>query len=355
MEEEKKETQEPKKETIAPGASYSPYFPYPSPPPPPQEIDLYELFLILLKRKKIIFLITFLGCFLGICIALFSPNIYRAQAIIMPTETPKMPNLGALGTLGQLAGLSIPVSANTAELITLLKADHVREEMIKKYNLLPILFPDRWDPIHKKWKPPEQGFFSIIKKVLFFPKNLFSILAEKLHKTSYTKKETKENPFAPTIDDALRKLNSIYSISQDKKLGTIVVSADFYDPELSAWLVKILLQTLKDYISREAIITAEKNLEILKKELPKVGDPLLRQKLQELIAKNIETKVMAKVNREFVFKILEPPRPPDRRFKPKRTLIVMVSFVSSLFLGIFLAFFLEYVEKVKEKRTKETS
>jgi hypothetical protein len=267
-----------------------------------------------------------------------------------------MPNLGALGALGQIAGLSMPASAGTAEIITLLKAKHVREEMIKKYNLLPVLFPDLWDAERKQWKPPEGGVGSTLKKFFSLPRMMLSGLAERIHGNPSgpgQKKVSKEEPFAPDINQALRKLEGVYSISQDKKLGTIIVSADFYDPELSAWLVEILLQTLKDYVSREAILTAEKNLELLQEELPKIGDPLLRQKLQELIAKNLETKVMAKVNREFVFKILEPPRPPDRRFKPQRSKIVMVSLVSSLFLGVFLAFFREYVEKVREKHRRK--
>ncbi len=354
MEEEKKD----RGEIHTPGFPYPGHFSYPPSVPEgeEEEIDLYELFQVLVRRKSAIIIIVLLGTFVGLCIALFSPNVYRSYAIIQPSEAPKysgLSSLGALSSLGELAGISMPAATGTAEIITLLKAQQVREEMIKKYNLLPILFPDKWDPKKKDWKEPEKGISWFLKNLISLPRTLLSGLTEKIHKPPSTQNATNTNPYIPDIDDGLQRLKTLYSISQDRKLGTIKISADFYDPKLASWMVEILLQTLKDYITREAIITAEKNLEMLRKELPKVGDPILRQKLQNLMAKNIETKVMAKVNREFAFKILEYPRPSKKRYKPQRSLIVMVSFVSSLFLGIFLAFFQEYLSNIKEKRSKK--
>jgi hypothetical protein len=189
-----------------------------------------------------------------------------------------------------------------------------------------------------------------VSKYLNLPRQFLSNLVQQVHSLpaqAGKNKNKKDN--VPTIDDGIRALDDVYNISQDKKLGTLKVSADFYDPSKAAWLVEILLQTLKDYMSSEAIVTAEKNLAILHQELPRTADPLLRQKLQTLIAQNLERKVMAKVNREFAFKILDPPFVPDRKFKPKRAQIVMVSLVSSLFLGIFLAFFREYLQSVREQ------
>ena len=41
--------------------------------------------------------------------------------------------------------------------------------------------------------------------------------------------------------------------------------------------------------------------------------------------------------------------PPEQRIKPKRTYNVILAGITSLFMGIFLAFFLEYWENVKRK------
>jgi uncharacterized protein involved in exopolysaccharide biosynthesis len=40
---------------------------------------------------------------------------------------------------------------------------------------------------------------------------------------------------------------------------------------------------------------------------------------------------------------------PDKRIRPKRTIMVVLAFVGSLILGIFTAFFAEYIERVKSR------
>jgi len=317
------------------------------PPVPPKEIDLYSLFLILKKRKLSTFIITFLGLLVGLYVAVFSPNIYRSTAIIIPTGNGKGSNLGPLGALRGLAGLHMPGSAGTSEIITLLQTRQLREVLMNKHELLPVLFFERWDEEKKSWKKGEEGFS--LDNLLKLPRRFFSYLVQRARSLPASAGKDKKKNDAPSLNDGLRVLNGIYSITEDKRLGTIKVSADFYDPAKAAWLSEILLQSLKDYMSSEAIVTAEKNLANLHLELPRTTDPLLRQKLQTLIAQNLERKVMAKVNREFGFKILDPPYVPDRKFKPKRSQIVMVSLASSFFLGIFWAFFREYLQSVREQ------
>jgi len=68
-----------------------------------------------------------------------------------------------------------------------------------------------------------------------------------------------------------------------------------------------------------------------------------------MIAQQIETGMMAEVKENFAFKVIDPPMVPDRKIKPKRSKIVLVSLVVSLFLGICAAFFLEYKNKGKTK------
>jgi len=54
---------------------------------------------------------------------------------------------------------------------------------------------------------------------------------------------------------------------------------------------------------------------------------------------------MAEVKENFAFKVIDPPLAPDKKIKPKRSQMVMLSLIVALFIGIFVAFFLEYLEK----------
>jgi uncharacterized protein involved in exopolysaccharide biosynthesis len=59
--------------------------------------------------------------------------------------------------------------------------------------------------------------------------------------------------------------------------------------------------------------------------------------------------MMAEVKENFAFKVIDPPRVPDKKIKPKRIQMVLLSFIVSIFIGVFLALFMEYLEKTKRK------
>ncbi len=50
------------------------------------------------------------------------------------------------------------------------------------------------------------------------------------------------------------------------------------------------------------------------------------------------------------FKVLDPPYIPEKKYKPKRTLICAVTIVTSLFLSIFLVFFLEFLSNARLRK-----
>src|SRR5512142_3003444 len=56
---------------------------------------------------------------------------------------------------GGLPGISMPGSASASEIVSLLKSNILREKIIQKYNLMPILFYKRWDAKRQIWKKVE--------------------------------------------------------------------------------------------------------------------------------------------------------------------------------------------------------
>ena len=268
------------------------------------EIDLYELFSVLWRRKSFVLGVIFGGTLLAVVYVLVVPKVYRAKAVLMPIEktgTPRLP--ASLAFLGAELGLGGGTGASASQILALLESDRLRRILIERYDLIQVLFPET-------------------------------------------------DNHSPDINDALESLRGIYSVSQDRKLGTITITADFRDPEKAAWLLEILISTLREILVDEQIELAEKTIALLERELEGTEDPLLKKKLYELMAQNIESMVNAKVSRNFIFKVIDPPQIPDKHYKPKRRLIVAVAGISSLFLGIFLAFFAEYVHNVRQRSSK---
>ena len=274
---------------------------------PDDEINLLDYWRVIWKQKFIITGIVLATVLFTVIYSLSITDIYVSTAIIAPVGNEKGGG-GGLSLLAQqfgggLQGITLPGSPASSDIVNLLESNILREEVITRYNLLPILFPEQRDK--------------------------------------------KKMDRAPTMWDGLRSLNGIVNIKNSVKDNTITVSAEFHDPEIAANIVNHFLATLTDHMSNEAKRVAEVNKKYLEQQLIRTADPIIRQKIYGMIAQQVEMAMMAEVKENFAFKVIDPPRAPDMKIKPKRRSMVMISLVTSLFAGIFIAFFIQYIENVK--------
>jgi uncharacterized protein involved in exopolysaccharide biosynthesis len=316
------------------------------------EINLLDYWRVIWKRRKLIGYIVAATVVLTAVVSLFMTNIYQAKAVIMPVTSKESSGGGVTAMLssqfGGLAalGLSTLDPASTSEIMGLLKSNILQEKMIQQYNLMPVLFYEQWDDKKKAWKKDDG--FSL--NPLYYVSQLIKLVTP-----APPPGGRKKEPGVPDTWDALRLLDGIVNIKKDLKEGTITLTADYRDPEMAAKLVEYYLATLNDYMSTEAKRVANTNRKYLEEQLATTTDPLIKQKTYNLIAQQIETAMMSEVKENFAFKVIDPPLAPDKKIKPKRSQMVMLSFVVALFIGIFVAFFLEYIEKVKMNRKEETA
>jgi len=80
-------------------------------------------------------------------------------------------------------------------------------------------------------------------------------------------------------------------------------------------------------------------------------DVLINEKLFELLTQQYEMAKIEEAREDMAFQVIDRAVPPEERFKPKRKLIVMIAGIVAIFMGVFLVFFLEYVENVKPKES----
>ncbi len=92
-------------------------------------------------------------------------------------------------------------------------------------------------------------------------------------------------------------------------------------------------------MSSEARRVATINQKYLEEQLGKTADPLIKQKIYNLIAQQLETSMMAEVKENFAFKVIDPPKVPDKRIKPKRIQMVLLSFVIVHLYGCVFSIF----------------
>ena len=302
-----------------------------------EPILLLDYWRAISKRKILILLLTLVTALTTAVYSLYIPNIYEAAAVITTvserdsSSSAAMQMLGASGLAGlaDVAGVSFPGGQKLNVLESYLKSNIVREKVIVKNDLLPVLFPKQWDKEKREWKRHSPGF---LRKTL----NALSRVVA----ANDTAMQKPESDRGPTISDGLRALQGMVIVKNNVKANTLTITVDDRDPRMAANMVTYVLDALQDHLSEEKKRSANENRDYLKGQLVKAVDPLTRQKIYSLLSKQIETALMAEVKGN-IFTVIDPPRVPDRKVKPHRARLVINSFILSLVIGMFLAVYLE--------------
>ncbi|MBI5664386.1 MAG: hypothetical protein HZC49_04765 [Nitrospirae bacterium] len=272
------------------------------------EINLLDYISVLARYKKLIIITVSIAVAATGVISYFSPKIYKASAVIMPV--PQSQEQSGMSAVALQLGIPTNPVSNASELLSLLQSNILMERVIRKYDLVPVFFGEK----------------------------------------AKGKKENEQ------IWDGIRYLkDSVFRVRDNKRDGVIELSAEFSDPQMSAGILTYILTELTDYMSSEAKRVADTNKKYLESLIDKNSDPLIKQKIYALIARQIEISMMAEVKENFAFKVLDPPKIPDRKIKPKTTSNILLSFVISMAGGLFLAFIMEHIERSKKSRQKSGS
>jgi len=268
------------------------------------EINLMDYVRVIWRRKLLIVVIIFVAVVATAIISLTMKPVYEAKAMIMPVGG-QSKDMGSAAVLAAQFGIAPSASPAASEIVSLLKTNILRERVISRHGLLPILLD---------------------------------------------KNQGCEKAKGDIVWAGIRALQGIVKINYLQKDNIIEVSAQFTDPKWAAYLVNITLFELNDLMSSEAKRVADTNKKYLEAQLDRTADPFIKTKIYNLIAQQIENSTMAEVKENFAFKVLDPPRAPDRPIKPQKRQMAMIAFVVALFLGIFTAFVVEYVKRAKGGR-----
>jgi uncharacterized protein involved in exopolysaccharide biosynthesis len=280
------------------------------------EINLGEYFAILRKNgwKIVLFSLA-----VGVATLLYmftKPDIYQATAVLTPAVDEKRQN-PALGILASF-GIDIGSPTKVEDLETLFKSHDLTVRVFKKYNLWPIVFPDKFDSATGKMK------FGWIDRLF----------------------RGEKGPRAPGDWDAIRAAKDRLNVSVNKKVGTVSLSFESPSPEGSANIVKYYLDEGKTRLQEEAFDRASKNKKFIEEQIGKTVDALTRDRLYSLYGQEVEREMMGRNREQFGFRVVDAPRTPDRKSSPHRLLVALTGLF--LFLPIVCGYFLVRVRE-KEK------
>lgn len=284
------------------------------------EIDLLELWRVLVKNKRMILAAMFAAALLSAGISLLMHNIYRGEVLLAPAQsgdnkTGGLASMlgGGLGGLASLAGISVG-GGSTDESLAVLQSREFLWNFVQEKKLMPILFEDAWDAEHKKWK----------------------------------ESDPKKQPGQMDVYRLFTK-GGVLNVDTDKKTDLVTVTVDWKDPALAADWANSLVERLNQYLAQQAIARSESNLKYLNEQLMSTQIDEMRQTLFGLIANEQKNVMLAKTQKDFAFKVLDPAVEPDKKIKPHRSLIVILTMFVAGFLAILYAFIKEGIAKRREE------
>ncbi len=224
---------------------YPPY-PYMEPYIEDDEIDLYELYLVLKKRKKIIFRTVLAFLIFAILYLVKTTPLYKASSTIVPLSSSSTSSLGSLAALASSFGVNLPGGSSQDILEAVLNSRELRKKVIEKLNLMPYFYNET---------ALKKSFVYKIKKSI---KDFFHI-------------KTKPPTIHEIADSTFKKY---IDISSDKKLGTININTYFKDPILAYKINLTILNITQDIINKKTFTLAKLQRIYLEKQLKQAEENL---------------------------------------------------------------------------------
>ena len=134
-------------------------------------------------------------------------------------------------------------------------------------------------------------------------------------------------------------------------LYTFIYYRAGHDPELAAEWANALVAQLNDYLRQQAIDTSNRNLEYLEEELGRTTVAEIQLTIFGLIGEEQKAAMLANSQKEFAFRVLDAAAAPDRKVRPKRALIgVLTTFVAGVLMVVIVVGQFAYANSVGRAR-----
>lgn len=366
------------------------------------EINLLDLLLVIAKRKRLIIKMTFGVAIITAIISLILTPIYRAETRILPPQV----SGGGLASqlISQMAG-GLDISGlggkTPADLyVGMLASQTISDKIIERFNIMQeedieykvdarkhlkkiadfnidkksgIITISVEDKDPKKAAEMANAFVEELKNL-----NKGLAITEASQRRLYYEEQLKD-----TKEALIKAENEMKSFQEktgalqiDEQAKAIISGIADLKAKIAAKEVE--LKVLKSFTTPQNpdYQKAEEALKALRLELKRLEssekrghDPLMptgnipsvgldyirklrevkfNETLYELLLKQYELAKLDEARDAVLVQVIDKAIPPDKRYKPKRTLMVIVSAFSALFLSVFLCFILEFYENLQK-------
>lgn len=338
------------------------------------EIDLIAMLKTVWKERMTIIKAMIICTIVGLIIALFSKEEYKATAIMVPQINNSASQLGGLSSLASLAGFNLDINTGSGDIspmlypkivgsktfqLEIMNAKYVFKEVEEPVSLYDY-YEDYYKPrLFEILKTYTIGLPDIIRSAIS-GKNEENLIGDSTGIINLSKKQ----------DDVRKIIEEHINLSVNDKDGYLTINSRFHQAYLSAQIAEKVKELLQEYITRFKIEKARTQLEFIEKRYlekkfefedaqsrlatfrdanKNISSSLLETREENLqneyqlafdvyseLAKQLEQSRIQVKEDTPVFTVIEEVSIPLERVKPKRSLIVIIWFLLGGMIGIFV-------------------
>jgi uncharacterized protein involved in exopolysaccharide biosynthesis len=298
------------------------------------EIDLRELFHVLLEGKWIVVSLTAFVSIIGVIYSLLLPNIYESKAILVPVNSSSGLS-GALGSYSSLAGLAgINLSSGSDEGNSVKAIQKISSLSFFKNNILAnIHLPDLMAV--KSWNPKTN--------TLAFDESIFDT-----NSNTWIRDYKYPQQQIPSAQESFEEFETVHlSLSEDKKSGFITLSIKHQSPFVAKQWVELIVNEINAFYRQKDKLESEKAVSYLNQQISMTGLSEIKQVLAQLLQEETKKLTLVEANQFYVFDYIDPPAIMEKKSSPKRAVICIIIAIIGGMLSIFLVLIRHYVIKQK--------
>ena len=282
------------------------------------DVNLDDLIIRIWHNKISIAFFVLLASLIGILISLLLPNYYKSQISLIPADNKATSSsiIGQYGMLAGLAGLSMPSQSSdkTIEALERVKSfDFFQNFFLPNISYKNLVAVDSWESE---------------KNIIHYNKNLYD-----------TKKNIwVENIKLPTNQEAYEIYKKMLSVSTDAKSSVTLISIEHKSPYVAKYWVETIVKLLNDSMRNDMRQRTLKSINFLNEQISKTSVNEIRETISSLQQEQMKSLMLIEVNKDYIFRIIDSAIVPEKKSKPNRSVIIVLTAFIGFFISILTIF-----------------
>ena len=294
------------------------------------EIDLRELFFVLLEGKWVIVFITAFVSIIGVIYSLLLPNIYESKALLVPVNSSSSisGSFGNYRSIAGLAGINLPSGDDEGNSVKA-KQKIGALSFFKNNILTNIYLPDLM--AIKSWDSKTN--------TVAYDNNIFDTNTNSwVRDYSYPAKQI------PSAQESFEVFKSKHlSISEDKKSGFSTISIKHQSPFLAKQWTELVVNEINSFYRQKDKSESEKAASYLNQQISMTSLSEIKQVLAQLLQEEIKKLALIEANQFYVFDYIDPPAVMEKKSDPNRALICILCAMLGGMLGTIYVIIRHYI------------